>query len=411
MTGPTLSVIVVSRHRAAALARCLAGLRQQDHPKTEIIVIADPVGVAAVAGPGPGLKVAVFDKANISAARNAGLALAAGRVVAFIDDDAVPEPSWASRLVAPFSNASVVAATGFVRGRNGISYQWRASQIDCHGQDHNLDVPTDTTTLHTGTAQRTVKTQGTNCAFRASTLRQIGGFDPNFRFFLDEADVNLRLAAHGLTAIVPLAQVHHGFLASERRRGDRVPLSLFDIGASTAVFLRRHAPDALEQGLALMLAQQRKRALQHMITGRIEPGTVTRLIASLHHGWAEGMARPIAQLPPLAAMAPPFRPLPGLGPRPGLLLAGRSSGHDTMVKQAVRAVAAGQIVTVLSLSPGWRPHWHRFDPAGFWVQNGGLWGKSERTAPRPGMMQLQDRQRDEALRLEKFRPIRPDHPF
>ncbi|MEY4306348.1 MAG: hypothetical protein RIT52_2523, partial [Pseudomonadota bacterium] len=32
------SVIIVSRHRAAALRRCLLGLTQQDHPDFEVIV-------------------------------------------------------------------------------------------------------------------------------------------------------------------------------------------------------------------------------------------------------------------------------------------------------------------------------------------------------------------------------------
>ena len=35
------SVIVVSRHRAAALTRCLTGLAQLDHPDFEVIVVAD----------------------------------------------------------------------------------------------------------------------------------------------------------------------------------------------------------------------------------------------------------------------------------------------------------------------------------------------------------------------------------
>ncbi|MES2906736.1 MAG: RNA polymerase factor sigma-54, partial [Pseudomonadota bacterium] len=47
----------------------------------------------------------------------------------------------------------------------------------------------------------------------------MGGFDPAFRFYLDETDLNLRLAATGaMTAIVPVAQVHHGFAESDLQR-------------------------------------------------------------------------------------------------------------------------------------------------------------------------------------------------
>ncbi|WP_372887787.1 glycosyltransferase family 2 protein, partial [Shimia sp.] len=127
MSQSPVSVVIVSRGRPQALARCLTGLSQQTHPSFETIVVADPSGCAAVNdGAFSGLvKLVAFDEANISAARNLGIARAAGELVAFIDDDAVPEPTWLAHLVAPFdSDPEVMAAGGFVRGRNGISFQW-----------------------------------------------------------------------------------------------------------------------------------------------------------------------------------------------------------------------------------------------------------------------------------------------
>ncbi|MBC7180981.1 MAG: glycosyltransferase family 2 protein, partial [Roseovarius sp.] len=126
------SVIVVSRHRPGALLRCLTALAQSDHPCFEVIVVADPGGLAAVAQSvfRDTVKTAACDVANIPLARNTGLGLAAAPVVAFIDDDAVAESTWLSRLTAPFANPRVSAAGGFVRGRNGISHQWKAREID-----------------------------------------------------------------------------------------------------------------------------------------------------------------------------------------------------------------------------------------------------------------------------------------
>ena len=60
------------------------------------------------------------------------------------DDDAVAEPTWLSRLSAPFANAKVVAATGFIRGRNGFSFQWQACEVDAQGIDHPLDITEET---------------------------------------------------------------------------------------------------------------------------------------------------------------------------------------------------------------------------------------------------------------------------
>lgn len=402
-----VSVIVVSRHRPAALARALLGLSQQDHPLMEVIVVADPAACAGLRADGLPAKLVTFDDANISAARNLGLAQAAGEVVAFLDDDAVPEPSWLSRLVAPFAAAEVAAAGGYVLGRNGLSFQWRAGAVDRLGRDRPLAADPDATTLHRAGPGLGIKTQGTNCAFRTDMLRRLGGFDPAFRFYLDEADVNLRLAALGaVTAIVPLALVHHGYAESARRRPDRVPLSLHDIGASTMVFLRRHAaPPDWSGALASLRAEQHGRLVSHMVAGRIEPRDIPRLMGGLDGGIAEGAARALPAQAPLPGTPPPFVPLPGTGPRGGLLLQGLSWQRRSLLARAREAVAQGRIVTVLCLSPTALFHRHAFTADGFWLQQGGIYGRAERTEPLVRLMRLSERARQESRRLARFRPL------
>lgn len=403
MTPPALSVVVASRHRPAHLQRALTALGQQDHPQMEVVVVADP---AAAGAAGPGIKVQPFDLANLAAARNAGLALAAAPVVAFLDDDAVPEPTWASRLAAPFADPRVTQAGGYVRGRNGISFQWRAMEVDATGADHPLALPA-TVTLHSGNGARTIKTQGTNCAFRRADLLGAGGFDPAFRFYLDDADVNLRLAARGgLTAVVPLAQVHHGFAASPRRRADRAPRSLHDIGASTAIFLRRHAPDRIGAGLTLLRDAQRCRLVSMMIDGRIAPGDIRRLMRGLETGIAEGLGRTMSMLSPLpAAPENTFLAMPGTGRRSGVLLAGWAWQRHALQAAARRAVARGRIATVICLGIGLRRHRHDFCDAGCWWQSGGLFGASERSDPAWRWWRLGARAQREMARLAPCRPM------
>lgn len=404
MTPPEASVVVVSRERPADLTRCLRALSQQDHPRFEVIVVADPPGVAAAQATGMVLKIIPFDEANISAARNLGLARAAGEVVAYIDDDACAEPTWLRRLVAPFSDPRVEQATGFVRGRNGITFQWKASAVDRFGGDHAMTVPEAEVSLHKGDPTRTVKTVGTNCAFRAEALRAVGGFDPAMRFFLEDADINLRLAARGgLTAVVPLAQVQHAFAASSRRRADRVPLSLYEIGASTAVFLRRHAPEAAAELPEAVIRRERGRLWRHLLRLRIGPQAARDLMAGLRQGWEDGLARPEGP-GTMRSASVPFLPLPDTGPRAGLFLWHSADRAAEARLRAGAEVASGHIVTLLRLEPGLRRHQSGFAADGFWWQTGGKAGRSDRKGPIHWRISAEDRAEIERKHWARLRP-------
>ena len=131
MAPPPVSVVVPSFGRPAELDRCLAGLGQLFYRPYEIVVVACGAGRAAISRHlgSSHVRVDPNDGGGVSASRNAGIAAAAGDIVAFIDDDAVPEPTWLDHLVDGLSRTGAEAATGFVRGRNGISLQWRGRAI------------------------------------------------------------------------------------------------------------------------------------------------------------------------------------------------------------------------------------------------------------------------------------------
>jgi O-antigen biosynthesis protein len=399
-----VSVIVVSRGRPDALARCLRGLEGVDHPGFEVVVVVDPAGVAAVARWRDRIKAVEFDEANIARARNLGLMRAAGDVVAFIDDDAVPEPTWLTRLVAPFADKDVGAAGGHVIGRNGISLQWGASAVDRLGQRLPLTTDPVRPVVHRGDAGRGIKTEGTNMAFRRDLLLRIGGFDERFAFYLDETDVNLRLGALGVaTVIVPLAQVHHGFAPSARRRKDRVPRDLGQIGTSTAVFLAKHGTDPALRVEAETEAQ-RRRLLRHMVAGRIEPRDVGRLLQGFRDGWARGLG--LAEgAPDLRREGEAFLTFAGTVPvaRGHEVLSGRSWQAKKLRARAAALAAQGRTVTLILLSP--TALYHRVDymPEGYWLQTGGLFGRSLRSDPLVRYWRFADRVAREAGRVGPVR--------
>ena len=380
MQPSRLSVVVVSWGRPRALARCLTALSQMRSTRFEVIVVADADGLAVARGLPFADRLTLLDQTaeNISVARNTGIRAAAGDVVAFLDDDAVPEPDWAEAILAAFADPGLTAVTGPVIGRNGISLQWGHMAFDRVGRDRWLTGAG----AQPGTGEA-LKLHGTNMAFRTIELTRTGGFDPVFRFYLDETDLALRLHASGaLLRYCPAMRVHHGYAESARRRADRVPTDLTDIGASTAFFLRKHAPDAMEGTLADLLADQRSRLMRLARARKIGPPEIRRLMEGLQSGIATGRAGDLPALSPLPRADRPFAPLRDALPPPLSRRAGWRHAAATLRAQAAADVAAGQPSALILLEPTPRKHRVSFTDGGWWEQVGGLYGPSDRSGPR-----------------------------
>jgi len=257
---PSVSVIVASRGRAWSLSLTLQALKRQRHITPEIIVVSD--------APAPrdlSVHWLRHDEANVATARNAGLMASTGQIVAFCDDDAVPEPSWLSNLVAGFDTDEVGAVGGPVLGPDGVREQWGEMGFDRRGRD-TPDGPFR-------------KLNGTNMALRREAIAAIGGFDPRFAYYLDETDMLLRLHDAGWqTRWIPGAVVHHATRSNAIRGAGTTVAGFAQLGRSVAAFACSHSPD--DNHAEDIVRDQRRRLLRlhdlGLLSGR---GVAARLKA------------------------------------------------------------------------------------------------------------------------------------
>jgi len=307
------SLIVCTRGRPVLLQRLLLGIAQLRYPNFELIVICDPQdGETAQCLARHAARIGHCASANLAKARNIGLAMARGEIVAFIDDDAVPEPDWLDRLEAEYGGPEVTAVGGFIRGRNGIDFQNRVTLIDGFGAErHCRRLPPG---LPRGWFAGLT---GTNFSVRRSAALELGGFDENYAYFLEETDFLRRLVeAGGRVGIAADAEVHHGWAASDLRGGSGAPKSLYAIARSKAYFCHiNRRPETRDAAIALALLRFTGGKFRlvgwHLLAGRLNAADAGRLLRELRSGLRDGvqLAKNGRALPDFAAgPAVPFEP-------------------------------------------------------------------------------------------------------
>ena len=216
-----VSVVINTYNRAPSLRAVLDALRQQTHDDFEVIVVNGPSsdGTAELLEERAGdLRVVACPETHLAKSRNLGIDAAAGDVVAFIDDDAIPEPDWLTELAAAYDDERVGGAGGLTLDATGVRVQYRYSLCDRVGRTDYDQTPPFDDNVRPG-ADPFVYLQGTNCSFRRTALEEIRGFDEEIEYNYDESEVCLQMVDHGWK-LQPLAgaAVHHKFLASHQRR-------------------------------------------------------------------------------------------------------------------------------------------------------------------------------------------------
>jgi len=180
---------VVAAHNAGrTLDSCLACLTRLRYPDYEVIVVNDGStdDTAAIMRRYPQFRGITTLNQGVSAARNEGLRVATGEIVAYIDSDADADPDWLSYLATTYSKFELAG----VGGPNLVPRKdnWVAKCVYRSPGGPTQVMLDDTFAEHL---------PGCNMSFRRKALEEVGGFDPIFRAAADDVDICWRLIEKG----------------------------------------------------------------------------------------------------------------------------------------------------------------------------------------------------------------------
>lgn len=208
---PAVVVVVATHNRRALLHRLVAALDAQrlDAP-FEIVIVDDAstdgtyAELERLAGDGsrrvPLVPLRLDHNRGPAAARNAGWRASSAPLVAFTDDDCVPQPGWLASLVDELARADLVQGRTLPDPEQRVRHRGPFSRT--------LEVTSETGLYPT-----------CNMGYRRSVLDRLDGFDEHFRHPAGEdTDLAWRARESGaLSAYRDDAVVHHDVRPSSLR--------------------------------------------------------------------------------------------------------------------------------------------------------------------------------------------------
>ena len=294
-----ISVIIPTLNRAEALRNTLRALTLQTYPRFEVIVVNGPSTdhtsevLAEYSGR---LRTANNPKINLAISRNIGLSKASGEIVAFIDDDAIPYPSWLMQLATAYDGDHVGGAGGVVFDAGGFSLQYRFSVCFRTG-DPRHDVSRVLEQYQKPGADPFLYLQGTNMSFRRRCLIEIGGFDEEFHYYYDDVDVSMRMIDRGyILKAIDHAAVLHKYLPSYARGPQGIIRDPFVAVKNRYYFALQSARTPAEQARTIISLErycegERRRARSYFEDALIDRAQLDYYLKRIDEGVATGLAR------------------------------------------------------------------------------------------------------------------------
>ncbi len=207
-----IAVVICTRNRPDQLPQAVAAVLQSPYPSFELLVVdqsTDDLSREALRPfeADPRLRYLATPTKGLSVARNIGIGATTAPIIAFTDDDCVPDREWVGRIAACFSE------------HPSAELLFGAVHAPSSGCPEDGWVPVYLPPEHGGWQDRlsTGMGMGANMSLRRTLVSRIGGFDEvlgagaPFRSS-EDADFGLRATAAGATAVLDpaLVVVHAG---------------------------------------------------------------------------------------------------------------------------------------------------------------------------------------------------------
>lgn len=199
---PVISIIIPVFNGATTLPGTLKSVFCQTFTEFEILLINDgstdhTVEVVDTFSD-PRLRILSYENSGVAVSRNRGVKLAQGKYLAFLDADDLWSPDKLTDQLQALKNHPEAA----------LAYSW-TDYIDTDGKLVNPgDHPTEQGVVYSQLLLKNFIENGSNPLIRASSLQQVGLFDPDLPP-AEDWDLWLRIAARYAFVVVPKVQVFY----------------------------------------------------------------------------------------------------------------------------------------------------------------------------------------------------------
>jgi glycosyltransferase involved in cell wall biosynthesis len=188
-----VSVVIPAYNEEENIGPCLEGLKAQDHPSFEVIVVDDgskddtyDMAFRATQYDHRFGLLRLEDNMGVSHAKNIGARNAGGSILAFLDADCVPENSWLSRIIGAMKRKRTLSVTGSMAStRVGATNRQRTV--------HDFYAGWERAGVEDGFASFI---HGGNFAIERELFVSSGGFDEDLPS-KEDRDLHIRLAQSG----------------------------------------------------------------------------------------------------------------------------------------------------------------------------------------------------------------------